>query len=367
VRRAAWLLALSLLTAASRPAAAEPSPSASPAPSSSQSRPRLISPARRTAAIAAAVVPGFVIHGLGSWIARDRRTAKRLAVVEGGGLAALLAGGLPLFLTYASRRVATPAIPVTLTGAAVFTTSWLADIWSAAGAAAIAGHPRARAPWQVDAGVVWTPDPLFEANTYGRIAGAVALGRLRLAPSMLVAAEDTSQRYGLDAAWRLLGSPATGAGIADGSRVELRAGLSAHLHAEDNFWLYTPTAALHGRLDGAALAPGLAGAFAEGELGLGLEVTDHDAVQAETIDLLVGRFGFGAYLGDGRGEWSVWYNHRRDGLAGGFVAGRAAGFLGSVGTSADVIVHGPWSATAELELGSNWVASLGVRFRGGTP
>jgi hypothetical protein len=359
VRRAAWLLAISFVTAASRPAAADPSPSLS--------RPRLISPARRTAAIAAAVVPGFVVHGLGSWIVGDRRTAKRLAVAEGGGLAALLAGGLPLFLTYASRRVATPAIPVTLTGAAVFTTSWLADIWSAAGGADIAGHPRARAPWHLDAGTVWTPDPLFEANLYGRLAGAVTLGRLRVAPSFLIASENPSQRYGLDVAWRLLGSPATGAAIADGSRVEIRAAAAAHLHAEDDFWLYTPTLALHGRLDGATVSPGLDGAFAEGELGLGLEVTDHAGLQAETIDLLVGRFAFGAYLGDGRGEWTLFYDHRRDGLAGGFVAGRAAGFLGSVGTSAEIIVHGPWSATAELELGSNWVASLGVRFRGGTP
>jgi hypothetical protein len=357
VRRAAWLTALAIATAASRPAAAEPPPD----------RPRLVSPARRAAAIAAAIVPGAVVHGLGSWIVGDRRTARRLAVAEGGGMGLLLAGGLPLVLTYASRRVAAPAIPVTFAGAAVLTTSWLADIWSAAGGADIAGYPRARAPWQVEAGAVWTPDPLFRENLYGRVGGAATLGRLRLAPWLMTASANRSTRFGADVSWRIAGSPATGALLDDGSRVEVQASGLAHYHDDDDLWLVTSALALHGRLDGATLSPGTAGMFAEAELGLGLEVTRYSGRDTDVSDLLVGRFGAGAYLGDGRGEWSLWYNHRRDGLAGGFVAGRAAGFLGSVGTSAEVNVVGPWSATAELELGSNWVASLGVRFRGGTP
>jgi hypothetical protein len=357
VRRRACLLLLSLALASPRPAAAEEPPP----------RPRLITPARRAAAIAAAIVPGAVVHGVGSWLVGERGAARRLALVELGGLALLAAGGVPLFTTYGSRRIAGTAIPITLSGAAILTTGWLADIWTATGAPRIAGAPRAPVPWQVELGTTYVSDPLFAESVYTRVAGAARLGRLTLAPSALIAVDGDAQRGDLDAAWRLAGSPADGAIQADGSRLEVRAALRGNRQGNDGYSTVTGELAGHGRLDLETLSPAIAGAFAELTLGLGLEVTTYDTGPLNSHDLLIGRFGFGAYLGDGRGEASVWYDHRRDQLAGGLAASRAAGFLGSVGTTVDVTVHGPWQVGAELQLGAAWLATLAVRYRGGLP
>ncbi len=61
-------------------------------------------------------------------------------------------------------------------------------------------------------------------------------------------------------------------------------------------------------------------------------------------------------------ELALFYDHRRDHLAGGLVAGRAAGFFGSVGLAGEVALGG-WTATAEVEVGSAWVTTVGVRRR----
>jgi hypothetical protein len=330
-------------------------------------RPRLISPARRTAAIAAAIVPGFVVHGMGSWIVGERGTAKRLAIAELGAVALIAAGGIPLFATHGSRRIAGATIPLALSGTAFLTTGWLADIWTATGAPHHAGAPRAPVPWEVELGATYVSDPLFAENAYTRLAGAVRLGYLTLAPSALIAVDGDAQRASLDAAWRLAGSPADGTVQVDGSRVEIRAAVRGNRQGNDGYSTITGELAGHGRLDLEAVSPAIAGAFAELTLGFGLETTRYEAGALNTHDLFLGRFGFGAYLGHGRGEASVWYDHRRDQLAGGIAASRAAGFVGSVGTTVDVTVSGPWQVGAELQLGAAWLATLAVRYRGGLP
>src|SRR5688572_23849258 len=47
-----------------------------------------LSPGRRALAITAAIIPGIVVRGAGSWVAGENRTAKRLFYVMGGALAA---------------------------------------------------------------------------------------------------------------------------------------------------------------------------------------------------------------------------------------------------------------------------------------
>src|SRR5205085_3063664 len=106
------------------------------------------------------------------------------------------------------------------------------------------------------------------------------------------------QRATLDAGWRLRGAPAHGGMIRDGSRLEARAALIAHRHGDDGFTLATVEGYLHGRVDLAAIDAAMAGAFADGDLGAGLEITDYDAHAVDVIDLVVARFGFGVYLGD---------------------------------------------------------------------
>ena len=56
----------------------------------------------------------------------------------------------------------------------------------------------------------------------------------------------------------------------------------------------------------------------------------------------------------------MFYDHRRDSLAGGLPAGRAAGFFGSLGARTELAL-GRWTAHASLEVGAAWVTTLGVR------
>ena len=82
---------------------------------------------------------------------------------------------------------------------------------------------------------------------------------------------------------------------------------------------------------------------------------------ADLAGVLISRFAGGVYLPCARGEVLVFYDHRRDTLAGGLPAGRAAGFFGSVGATAEVVVTPAWTATAALELGSARLVTIGVR------
>ena len=79
---------------------------------------------------------------------------------------------------------------------------------------------------------------------------------------------------------------------------------------------------------------------------------------------LLGTFAWGTYLGE-RGEASLYYDHRRDSLQGGIAAFRAAGFVGSVGAYADVLVAPRLAIRAQFDLGSSYLATVGFRFQGG--
>jgi hypothetical protein len=84
----------------------------------------------------------------------------------------------------------------------------------------------------------------------------------------------------------------------------------------------------------------------------------------ELHSLLLGRFAWGTYLGD-RGELALFYDHRRDSMAGGLAAGRAAGFVGSFGAALELLVSGPWAVRAELEIGTAYVSTVALRYHGG--
>jgi len=48
---------------------------------------------RRLAAIGAAIVPGIIVRGAGSWVIGEKPAAKRLAATAGIGLGAIVIGG----------------------------------------------------------------------------------------------------------------------------------------------------------------------------------------------------------------------------------------------------------------------------------
>ena len=82
-------------------------------------------------AIGAAIVPGVLLHGSGSYVAGERRTARRLLALEGAGLAVTGVGAVPMLATGASRWVSGPSVALIATGMGMVLVGWAADIYSA--------------------------------------------------------------------------------------------------------------------------------------------------------------------------------------------------------------------------------------------
>ncbi|MGN6106150.1 MAG: hypothetical protein ACTHU0_13665 [Kofleriaceae bacterium] len=325
--------------------------------------PRKVSTARRIAAIGAAIVPGFVLRGAGSWVLGERRAARRLATVGAIGVGGMLAGGLAVGLTGASPSLSTPGVPILLLGAGLYLPTWFADIWVASGGGSIRGTPRAPSPWSIEVGSTWLHDP-YRSRALARVAARVELGRLGLAAHGMLDAGGDAQTGGFEARWRLYGTAPTFALVEDGSRLVIRAAGHVHRDEADRVTLSTGELELILRGDLRRLSPELGGMFVEVSSGVGLQRASYPLDRSDLDAILLGRFAWGAYLG-GRGEATLFYDHRRDHLAGGLAAWRAAGFFGSFGASADVLVAGPWAIRGELEIGNAWVSTLAVRYHGG--
>ena len=322
-----------------------------------------VSPARRAAAIAAAIFPGVVIHGAGSWVAGERRAARRLFAASGVGLGALVVGGGPIAYSGSSPYTIWEGVSLAVAGGGLFLQSWLADLWTAAGGARLVTAPVAPPPWSIEVTTTWQQDAYRERALLGG-AGHLELGRLGLDAGGYVDAQGASRAGELGARWRLRGAPATGQAIGDGSRVVVRGALRVERDDDDRVTLATAEAALAGRLDLARLDPAIAGAFAELAIGAGVTGTGYPRDRHDRDAILLAGFAWGVYLGD-RGEAAVFYDHRRDGLAGGLDASHAAGFVGSIGAAAELRVTGPWAVRGQLQIGNAWVTTLGLRYLGG--
>jgi hypothetical protein len=245
----------------------------------------------------------------------------------------------------------------------LFLSSWLADIWVAAGGAQRAVTPSAMPPWSVEVTTTWQHDAYRERALFGA-AGRVELGRLGLAAGGYVDARNASRSSEGGARWRLWGPAATGRVITDGSRLVVRATARRERDDTDQVTLVTAEAELSGRLDLDRLDPGIRGSFLELSAGGGLTRTTYPQGHHDRDAILLAGFAWGAYLGD-RGELRLFYDHRRDGLAGGLDASHAAGFVGSFGASTELRVAGTWAVRGELQIGNAWVTTLGIRYLGG--
>jgi hypothetical protein len=311
----------------------------------------------RPVAVAAAVVPGVAARGLGSYLAGDPAAARATLTTGGAGLGLMLLGGLPLLVTYGSGKLVVPGVHLAVVGAGLFVGSWWSDVFAAAGGARLEGRPRAVPPLEVGASATW----LREAYRGDRaLVGATVRGwrgRWRGAATIRVADDRALTLGRLDG-----GAVVRGARGGTGSAVVVRGALAGEWRGAADARVATGELAARGRLAFADLAAGLAGSFLEVEAGLGLELVDYPEGEADLLGLLLARFAWGVYLPDGRGEVALTYDHRRDHLAGGLVAGRAAGFFGSLGLSGEVALGG-WTATADVEVGSAWVTTVGVRRR----
>jgi hypothetical protein len=318
--------------------------------------------ARRALALGAAVVPGPLLAGSGSFVRGDRRSARGLVRLQLLGLALVAATGAPLAATYGSRRLAA-TIPVLLGGTGLWMAGWFGDLFVTVGGDASDTAPRRLPARALAASTVLALDPLRGARAYAALDGELAVGgaggaAARLRASVWTSVERAEQRARVE-----LELP-----VARRHRArdldDSHAALLARVHAERNLTGQVDSGAadlaLRLHLDGVRVAPALRGTFAEAELGLGLTVRRYSPGGVDVADALVARLAWGRRLGDG-GELRAFYDHRRDGLAGGLHASRATGFVGSIGAAAVVPLARGWDVVGAVELGSALVTTAGLR------
>ena len=325
--------------------------------------PAPITRGRRALAIAATLVPGVVLRGTGSHLVGERRTARRLFWSAAIGLGAMAIGGIPVGVT-GGHPYTMPGVPLAIGGTGLFLSSWVADVVVATGARPF-GSPRAPAPWSVEAGTTYLRDA-HRRRALVRGSGRLVLGRVELGAGGYADTGGDAVEGLVEARVRITGAPWSGADVTDGTRLWLRAGVRARDDDGDLVEVLTAEAEAALRVDLQRIDARLAGMFVEGSTGIGLARVAYPTGVADHDSLMLARFAWGAYL-ERRGELAVFYDHRRDLLAGGIAAWRAAGFVGHVGATADVRITGPWAVTGALEFGNAWVGTLAVRFQGGPP
>ena len=318
----------------------------------------------RPLAIAAALIPGVLVHGAGHYVVGERRTARRLLLLEGVGLGAAATGGLTVALSGASRWLSGPAIMVGALGIGIFGLGWLADIYGAAGGARRGARARTfTPPVLLHAGYGWVRDPEFDYQSFALAGGAVAWPGWRAALSGWVAVDDDNQRVRLEAAHRLAGVGSRRGG-SDGSFFELSAAAGEHRYGSDAFAVDSGELVVGGRLDLARLGPSLGGSFVE--LAGGLQVEHMRYVEVSESDFgsqLLVRLGFGLYFGDPpgpNGEVALYYDHRRDQLVGGLALPRGSGFLGHLGVTGRIRLARGWGAVGGVATGSANLLHLGI-------
>ncbi len=321
-----------------------------------------VSTPRRIGAVAAAIFPGVLLRGTGSYLVGEKRTAKRLAILGYSGLASMALGGGSIINSGASEYTV-PAIPFVILGMGAFIPTWFADIAVAAGVSPGQGTPRAAPPWSMELGTVWLHDP-FRAR--GLVNGElqVELDRVGFGVATLIDTEGDQNTEELDARYRLLGPAPTAQVVEDGSRLHVAVAGRRHRDAVDDVTLLTAELELRGRYDLANLDGVLDGQFIDMSVGIGLERAEYPRDQTNLSSVLLAGFGYGWYVGRGS-EVEVVYEHRRDSITGGIAAGRAAGFVGSVGLRALARISQNWAVRGAVEVGNAWVTTFGIRYEGG--
>ena len=323
--------------------------------------------------VAAAVIPGAVVHGTGHFVAGDRKTAGRLLALQAVSVGLIASGGGTLVALGANRRLSGPAIGSLAMGVGLFTTSWFADIYGAAGGSRIAGTPELRKP-PVHIGIAhrYVADPQFAYEQFVGVQSRLRLGPWFLGGSGWFAVDDDNQRLRLESAYRFLGP---GLGIAkDGSRLDLVGATTYHRYGSDDFATTAVELDVRGRLDLARISSSLRGVFVDANAGVGLEWIQYrvSGVGADVVDMLLLGFGFGMYIGSSphvRGEWSLYYDHRRDGFAGGFSPGRGngSGFAGHFGTKTLLHINQWLGVAVDVQIGAAFITTTGLHWRIGEP
>lgn len=341
------------------PTSSDP-PAAEPAPA-----PRVSQPL----AIAGSVIPGIVVHGAGSWLSGDDDTAKRLLLLEAGGLT-LTAGSLgALALTGAARHWVGLLASTAVLGAGAFSISLLGDVYRTAAPKGFGRHPGAL-PWgKSSVGVLWVTNPQFDLGPVVESGGELLTGRWIGSVILGHAPEALHSRLRMENGYRFWGAAAQRVGSKwGGSHSTLSLAYEDTRFGKEGFSSSGPEIRWWGRADSEQLAPKIRGAFVDWELGYAGKVTTYhpsDATSRET--LLLAGFAFGAYHGDPTtvgGETRLYYSHRHDGYTGGLLqAGLGSGVIGKFGLESQHFMSPTWGVRMVTEVGSAWTLGLYVVLR----
>jgi len=353
--------------------AVEPEPAPAPAPVvapalAPEVTPRLPQPWPELAA----VFPGVLLHGSGTWLQGRTETSVSLLRAEGAGLLATFLSGAILFRTGAARNLVGPAALLAVTGVGTFGLSLLSSLYATWAPRAGWGEPSARQALLESAlGYSYVDDPQFPFHHFLTTRLDARLGHapaLHLGLASAHAPDQGNQRYELESGLRLLEQRPSPELSPDGSYLEPRLGYSEHRFASTGFVTRVLEFGVEARLDSVRLLSDVRGAFFQ--LGAGwaeqwfvFDLPGVDALNASS--LLLAHVGFGMYV-QRQGELELYYDHRHDGFAGGLKAlGLGSGVAGHFGLRGQYAFTPDWGLRAEAQVGSAWVLGLSALLRVG--
>ncbi len=304
---------------------------------------------------AVSILPGVIVHGAGHYIGGDRETAADLLIMEAAGLLAFAGAGYAIIYTGASTKILVPALPVITAGAGLFILSWFYDIYGSFSGARRAGRQRQKIFIETDGGLTYVYDPQFEYNTFATLSAVFKYNEWRISPEAWIAIDDDNRRYVIDVSYQLIGD----SGYLfkkKGEYLDLRFTnrYGYHKFGTEKFLKRWIDFCFTGRLEMGGVWESLNGSFTEFEAGYNSEwvsfLIDRD-VPAEYTDQYLFSAGFGVYLGSREkppGEIMIYYNHRREELAGGM----KSGYIGYIGLNAEFKIISRIRAALDIRYGS---------------
>ena len=330
-------------------------------------------PAFQVLPVAASVLPGLVFHGLGPWLAGDGRTAKRLFALEGTGLGLIALGGVPIAFTGASRRTIGPLYAVTLAGFSMFGVSALANLYAVTSPAFDPGvAPSSLPPLELELGYQYVSDPSFDYGHFLSLGALARFDRVKLETSARLSPDEGNTQVRLGGAWRLLGDSERARRSSDGTALDAELFGLFHRYPTEGFTMAGAEVGLRGRYAMARVSPALAGSFAEASIGTSFHGYSYPGAVGEgnLSEQLLFTFGYGVWLGRGgpvRGDALLYYDHRKDGFAGGMRT-RGGGVVGSFGLRGRALLTEDWGVAAEVQAGGAIVGRLSLLYTlGGEP
>jgi hypothetical protein len=270
----------------------------------------------------------------------------------------MIASGAAIGLTGASRYGNEITIPALVTGSGIFLNTAFADIYGSAtgGRASRYAMPPSLS---VTAGYGYINDPQFDYTHFSVVSASYRRDAIGVSPSLWTALDADNQRARLPVSYRLLDDNA-------GDFLQAQVAATYHRYGDDGFACTVGEVSIGGRLNSSQLGASLAGSFTSASIGYALHRTSYDVegVPADTIGLLLARFGYGLYLPN-NGEVEGYYEHRRDGFSAGLSPSprNGSGFLGHFGVAVRQPLSDRFAVQLRSEIGAAWVSSVGIEFR----